>query len=113
MGVYVNLIGSNAQEINDMVVEITLGNENSFAKQVLEAHENKAEIEKLVSQELGKPMNVRFVSIDQKNNLKKQDNSIESIASNLDIPINIIDEEEVNIICLKEVDSQEWVDLVE
>ncbi|MBO4815536.1 MAG: hypothetical protein J5507_00985 [Clostridia bacterium] len=92
MGVYVNLIGSNAQEINDMVVEITLGNENSFAKQVLEAHENKAEIEKLVSQELGKPMNVRFVSIDQKNNLKKQDNSIESIASNLDIPINIIDE---------------------
>ena len=89
---YVNLIGSSAQEINDMIVEVTLGNENTFAKQVLEAQENKTEIEKLVSQELGKPMHVRFVNKSEKSIKTKQENPIENIANNMDIPINIIDE---------------------
>ena len=42
MGIYVNLIGSTAVEINDMIIEVNLANKNSFAKQILETHENKA-----------------------------------------------------------------------
>ena len=90
MSAYVNLIGSTAKEINDMIVEVNLNNKNTFAKQVLEAHENKTEIEKLLSQEFGKPMNVRFTSDNEKK--EKHGSTIESIASNMDIPINIIDE---------------------
>ena len=92
MGIYVNLIGSIAKEANDMLVEVNLANKNSFAKQVLEAHENKAEIEKIVSMELGKPMSVRFVSGENKTEKKQSSSSIESIANDLDVPFNIIDE---------------------
>ena len=91
MQVYVNLIGSTAREINDMTIEVVLANKNSFAKDVLEAHENRAEIEKIASIEAGKTMNVRFVnnagSIEKNNS-----SSIENMIGNLDIPINIIDE---------------------
>ena len=92
MGIYVNLIGSTAKEVNDMVVEVNLANKNSFAKQVLESQQNKAEIEKIVSMELGKPMNIRFASGENKVESKKNANSIENFADNLDIPFNIIDE---------------------
>ena len=75
MGIYVNLIGSKAKEINDMTIEVELANKNSFAKNILETHENKTEIEKLASIEAGKTMNVRFISQDDKktnkvNNIK-------------------------------------------
>lgn len=92
MGVYVNLIGSTAKQVNDMVVEVNLANKNSFAKQILESHENKSEIEKQVSMEIGKPMNIRFASSENKVETKKNGNSIENIANDLDIPFNIIDE---------------------
>ena len=87
MGIYVHLIGSTAKELNDMIVEVTLANKNPVSMQVLETHENKAELEKLVSQEFGKPMNIRFTN----ENKPKKESSIESIADGLDIPINIID----------------------
>ena len=93
MGVYVNLIGSTAREINDMTIEVKIANKNAFAKSVLESHENKAQIEKIASMEAGKVINIRFVdSQDAKKVTKGQAKSIESIADNLDIPINIIDE---------------------
>ena len=92
MGIYVNLIGSKAKEINDMILEVELANKNSFAKNVLETHENKAEIEKIASIEAGKTMNVRFVSQEDKKKANLSTNSIENIVSELDIPINIIDE---------------------
>lgn len=92
MRVYVNLIGSTAKQVNDMVVEVNLANKNSFAKQILESHENKSEIEKQVSMEIGKPMNIRFASSENKVETKKKGNSIENIANDLDIPFNIIDE---------------------
>ena len=93
MGIYVNLIGSTAREINDMTIEVNLANKNSFAKQVLESYENKAEIEKVTSMEAGKTMNVRFLSSEDKNisNIKS-DSNIENVISDLDIPFNIIDE---------------------
>ena len=92
MGIYVNLIGSTAKEINDMVIEVDLANKNSFAKQILETHENKAEIEKIVSIEVGKTMSVRFSSGENKTETKASTNSIENIANDMDIPFNIIDE---------------------
>ena len=92
MGIYVNLIGSTAKEINDMVIEVDLANKNSFAKQILETHENKAEIEKIVSIEAGKTMSVRFASRESKTEAKTSTNSIENIANDMDIPFNIIDE---------------------
>lgn len=92
MGIYVNLIGSTAKEINDMVVEVELANKNSFGKEILEAHENKAEIEKIISIEAGKPMNVRFINAEDKRKSNLKNNSIENSITDLDIPINIIDE---------------------
>lgn len=92
MGIYVNLIGSKAKEINDMTIEVELANKNSFAKNILETHENKAEIEKIASMEAGKTMNVRFVSQNDKKQVNENANSIEDMVNGLDIPINIIDE---------------------
>lgn len=92
MGMYVNLIGSTAREINDMIVEVELANKNSFAKNILESHENKAEIERILSMEAGKTMNVRFVSKGDKKADNKKENEIEDMITDLDIPINIIDE---------------------
>ena len=89
MGVYVNLIGSRAQEVNDMIIEIELSNQNDFAKKILETKENKQEIERIVSIEAGKPMTVKFVSPDTK---KKASNNLDNMINSLDIPINIIDE---------------------
>ena len=89
MGIYVNLLGSTAREINDMTIEVELTNKNSFAKQRLQTNENKREIEKIASQEAGKTMTVRFVSPETK---KKASNDLDSMINNLDIPINIIDE---------------------
>ena len=93
MGIYVNLIGSTATEINDMTIEVCLTNKSSFAKQVLETYENKAEIEKIASMEAGKTMSVRFSSSeDKKESNAKENNSIENMITELDIPFNIIDE---------------------
>lgn len=92
MGIYVNLIGSTARELNDMIVEVELANKNSFAKNVLESHENKAEIEKIISMEAGKTMSVRFVSKGDKRAENKKEDEIENIVTGLDIAINIIDE---------------------
>ena len=92
MGIYVNLIGSTAKEINDMIIEVELANKNSFAKQILETHENKAEIERIASIEAGKTMSVRFASGENKKETKASTNSIENIANDMDIPFNIIDE---------------------
>lgn len=93
MGIYVNLIGSSAKEVNDMTIEVELANKNSFARQVLESHDNKAEIEKIASIEAGKTMNVRFVNAEDKKKANLEANSsIENMITGLDIPINIIDE---------------------
>ena len=93
MGIYVNLIGSTAKEINDMTIEVLLANKSAFGKEILEAHENKAEIEKIASIEAGKTMNVRFVGAgDNTKANEKEKSSIENMIEGLNIPINIIDE---------------------
>jgi len=82
---YTNLIGTTAKEINDMIVEINFnGKISPFAKTVLEQRENKDVLEKLISQELGKVMHIKY-NENIGSTVKKNDNS-------MDIPINIIDE---------------------
>ena len=92
ISIYVNLIGSTAREVNDMTIEVLIANKNNFAKQILESHENKVEIEKIVSMEAGKTMNVKFITAEDKKKDNLKSNSIENIITDLDIPINIIDE---------------------
>ena len=82
---YTNLIGTKAVEANDLIVDIEFeGKISPFAKTVLEQKENKDVIEKLISQELGKVMHVKYK---QKNEMNENAKS-----NSLDIPINIIDE---------------------
>ena len=54
MAIYVNLIGSKASQLNDMTVEVELANKNDFGREMLEKYENKALIEKFVSEEMRK-----------------------------------------------------------
>ena len=54
MAIYVNLIGSKASQLNDMTVEVELTNKNDFGREMLEKYENKALVEKFVSEEMRK-----------------------------------------------------------
>ena len=54
MAIYVNLIGSKASQINDMTIEVELANKNDFGREMLEKYENKAIVEKFVSEEMRK-----------------------------------------------------------
>ena len=91
---YTNLINTNAIEKNDMTVEIEFPNGiTPFGKTILEKSENKNEIEKQVSIACGKEMRVKFVDTKKQNEQTQNDaNSIETLAKNLDVPFNIIEE---------------------
>ena len=54
MAIYLNLIGSKASQLNDMTVEVELANKNDFGREMLEKYENKALVEKFVSEEMRK-----------------------------------------------------------
>lgn len=88
MAIYVNLIGSKANQINDMTIEVELANKNNFGREMLEKYENKAIVEKIISEELGKVMHLKFISKSGTKKSASDKNGIED----LDIPINIIDE---------------------
>lgn len=87
---YTNLINTSINEINDMTVGIEFPNGiTSFGKTVLEKPENRQELERLISMEYGKVMQIKY--IDKKEQTVKQNNtsSIEVFAKGLDIPIQI------------------------
>lgn len=63
-----------------------------FGKSILEKPENINELSRLVSIEYGKDMRVKIVENLSEIIKTKEDAEIESMAGNLDIPINIIDE---------------------
>lgn len=89
---YTNLLNSTANEINDMVIGIEFPKGlTPFGKSILERNENISEIERRLSIECGKPMQVRYITEDNKEQLKENTNSIESFANGNDIPFNIID----------------------
>ena len=89
---YTNLINTNAIEINDMTVGIEFPNGlTPFAKSVLEKTENINELSRLVSMEYGKEMRVKINPTIEKKAEMLNNNPIESMASDLDIPFNIIE----------------------
>lgn len=93
MVIYTNLINTTAKELNDITLGIEFKtNLTDFGKRVLEQVENRKEIEKLVSIECGKEMNVKFLTKEEAKNVKKQSISVEEVAKDLDLDINIIDE---------------------
>lgn len=89
--IYTNLLNTKARKANDLIVEIEFpGGMTAFGKTVLEKHENKEEISKLISMECGKQMQIKYVQPSKEE--KASSDPIENIAKDLDIPINIIDE---------------------
>lgn len=92
MTMYANLLGTKGVLVNDMVIGIEFPKKvTEFAKKVIEENENKHLIENIVSIEQGAQMQVRILEKDNKTSETKK-SSIENIANELDIPINIIDE---------------------
>lgn len=93
MTVYANLIGTKGVLINDLLVGIEFpGKVTDFARKVIEDHDNKSMIEKIVSMEHGSPMQIRI--IDKTVHQEKTDpkDGIESLANEMDLPFNVIDE---------------------
>ena len=86
---YSSLANSTACELNDMTVGIEFPQGlTPFDKTVIARSENLSELTKLVSMEYGKPMNIRLI---ENSNANSEDSVIDSIAKDLDLPLNIID----------------------
>ena len=86
---YSNFANSKACELNDMTVGIEFPEGlTQFGKSVIAMSENLSELTKLVSMEYGKPMNIRLI---ENTNENSEDSVIDSIAKDLDLPLNIID----------------------
>ena len=91
---YSNLLKAKPIELNDMVIGISFPDGiNTFGKSIIEKPENINELSRVISMEYGKDMKVRLIeSIESlPKNEKKDENQLEQMAQNLDIPINIID----------------------
>ena len=64
----------------------------AFGKAVLQKQENIKEISTMVSMACGKPMQIKYILEDKNNSTdNKPESDIERLASQSDIPLNIID----------------------
>ncbi|MCI8641340.1 MAG: DNA polymerase III subunit gamma/tau [Clostridia bacterium] len=90
---YTNLVNTSAEEINDMTVGIKFTKGlTAFGKAVLQKQENIKEISTMVSMACGKPMQIKYILEDKNNSTdNKPESDIERLASQSDIPLNIID----------------------
>lgn len=68
------------------------GKITEFAKKILEEHENKALIEKLVSMEAGDTMKIKYIQLGESSSQSSKTDNVSNMIEGLDIPINIIDE---------------------
>ena len=92
MTLYANLLGTRGILLNDLVVGIEFpGKVTDFAKRVIDEHENKSILEKIVSMEQGNTMQVRIIDKNASQTIEKKQ-GIEGLAEDLDLPINVIDE---------------------
>jgi len=93
MGLYTNLIGTVATEINDMTIGIEFPNGmTTFGKTILEKPENTKVISDLVSIAKGKEMHIKY--IEGGNNAQEPQSNVETIenfANGMDLPFNVID----------------------
>lgn len=94
MTIYANLLGTNGILVNDLIVGIEFpGKVTDFARKVIEEHENKKFIEKIVSMEQGSPMQIKILeNTEEKNNTVAQKQGIEGLAEAMDLPFDVIDE---------------------
>ena len=94
MTIYANLIGTKGVLLNDLFVGIEFpGKVTEFAKKVIEEHDNKALIEKIISMEQGATMQIKIIDKAQESSktTSKKD-AIEDFANEKDLPFNVIDE---------------------
>ena len=93
MTIYANLLGTKGVLVNDLIVGIEFpGKVTEFAKKVLEEHDNKIMIEKIVSMEQGSPVQIRILdkNAETSNNSNKKQ-GIEGLAEEMDLPFDVID----------------------
>ena len=90
---YTNLINATPVELNDLVIGIEFKNGvTPFIKSIIEKPENMAELEKTVSIEYGKEMKIKIIDGKTEKVNKVPDNPMANLPTDLDIPINIIEE---------------------
>ena len=88
-----NLINATPVELNDLVIGIEFKNGvTPFIKSIIEKPENMAELEKAVSIEYGKEMKIKIIDGKTEKVNKVPDNPMANLPTDLDIPINIIEE---------------------
>ena len=93
MVLYTNLLNTTAKEINDMTIGIIFHTQpTAFGKAVLEQIENRKELEKIVSLEYGKEMQIKYITEDNEEKNNTEENNMDQLVNTLDIPINIIEE---------------------
>lgn len=89
---YSNLLKAKPIEINDMTIGLSFPEGlNAFGKSILEKPENTTEISKIFSMEYGKDMKVRIIESVEALPKKEEKNELESMANDLDIPFNVIE----------------------
>ena len=91
---YSNLLTAKAIELNDMIIGVSFPEGlNPFKKSVMENPENINELSKMLSMEYGKDMKVKLIeSIDSLHKkTEKEENPIENMANELNIPFNVIE----------------------
>ena len=87
---YTNLMNTTATEVNDMTGGIVFQNGiTPFGRSILDKPESVNELTKIVSMELGKTMQVRY--IDAKHPEESRD-IVGEITKEIDMPVNVIDE---------------------
>ena len=90
---YTNLMNTQAEKINDNTVGIKFKNGmTAFGKTVLEKQENVKEISSLVSMACGKDVQIKYISEMQNEVVSTTpEEDIQKLASESDIPFNIIE----------------------
>ena len=89
---YTNLMDTKATEINDMTVGIEFPKGmTAFGKTVLEKQENIREISKLVSMACGKEMQIKYITPNNQTHKITQEENLQNLANESDIPFNIIE----------------------
>ena len=89
---YSNLLKAKPIELNDMTVGLSFPDGlNAFGKSILEKPENITELSRIFSMEYGKDMKVRIIDNVDSLPKKEEKNELESMAKDLDIPFNIIE----------------------
>ena len=89
---YSNLLKAKPIELNDMTVGLSFPEGlNAFGKSILEKPENITELSRTFSMEYGKDMKVRIIESVDALPKKEEKNELESMANDLDIPFNVIE----------------------